>query len=159
VDAALIGVAPPKGVKVSDNVFYSMNILNQTGFSKAVVVTPSQVRYIVNGPGAAEYFGTPYGTATRGSLIGPTLNNWNLGLFKNLRIRESVHLQLRLEAFNAFNHPNPAVGFNAQTNISGALPIANGFVENAGLTNSGFANNSSIEEAARAVQIGVKVIF
>jgi hypothetical protein len=86
------------------------------------------------------------------------LNNFNLGLFKNIRVRESVTLQLRLEAFNAFNHPNPAVGFNAQANISGTLPIASGVVESAG-TPTGFANNSAIEEAARAVQIGVKVIF
>jgi outer membrane receptor protein involved in Fe transport len=157
IDAALIGFGPPKGVTVAANVFYSYNDINT--MNKAVVVPLSSVRYVVNGPGAAQYFGTPFGTATRGSLTGPSLNNWNLGLFKNIRIRESVTMQLRLEAFNAFNHPNPAVGFNAQENISGSLPIASGFVENAGLPSGGFANNSSIEEAARAVQIGIKVIF
>ena len=158
IDAALIGIGPPKGVKVGPNVFYSMNAINATG--QAVVVSPSQVRYIVGGPGAAQYFGTPFGTATRGSLTGPTLNNWNLGLFKNLRVKESVTVQLRLEAFNAFNHPNPAVGFNAQTNISGALPIPNEFVEQAGLpAGNGFSQNGAIEEAAREIQIGVKIIF
>jgi outer membrane receptor protein involved in Fe transport len=157
VDAALAGLVSPT-THVAENIFFSMNDLNLN--HSVVVVTPSQVRYIVDGPGAATYFGTPFGTATRGSLKGPTLNNWNLGLFKNIRVRESVSLQLRLEAFNAFNHPNPAVGFNAQTNISGALPIPNEFVEQAGLSaGNGFANNSAIEEAAREIQIGIKVIF
>jgi outer membrane receptor protein involved in Fe transport len=157
IDALLAGLVPAT-THVADNIFYSMNALNNGG--RIQVVTPSQVRYIVNGPGAAEAFGSPFGNATRGSLTGPTLNNWNLGLFKNIRVRESVTVQLRLEAFNAFNHPNPAVGFNAQTNITGALPIPNGFVEQAGAANgTGFGNNTNIEEAARAVQIGVKVIF
>ena len=156
VDALLAGLVPAN-TKAAFNVFYSMNGLNN---GRIQVVTPSQVRYIVNGPGADQFFGTPFGTATRGSLVGPTLNNWNLGLFKNIRVRESINLQLRLEAFNAFNHPNPAIGFNAQTNITGALPIANAVVEQAGAASgTGFANNTGIEQAAREVQIGVKIIF
>ncbi|HEY6330052.1 MAG TPA: hypothetical protein VI756_12005, partial [Blastocatellia bacterium] len=158
VDALLAGLVPVTTKGVAENVFYSMNALNNGGH--IVVVSPSQVRYVVDGPGAAQFFGTPFGDATRGSLLGPTLNNWNLGLFKNIRLRESINMQLRLEAFNAFNHPNPAVGFNAQTNISGALPIPNSIVEQAGLSNgAGFANNTAIEEAAREIQIGVKIIF
>jgi outer membrane receptor protein involved in Fe transport len=154
IDAVLSGFVAPT-THAADNIFFSVNSLNS---GHIVVVNPMTQHFIVNGPGAAEFFGTPFGTATRGSLTGPTLNNWNLGLFKNLRIRESVTMQLRLEAFNAFNHPNPAVGFNAQENISGTLPIAPGFVETAGAAN-GFAQNTAIEEAARAIQIGVKVIF
>jgi outer membrane receptor protein involved in Fe transport len=156
VDAQLAGLVSPTA-HVATNIFYSLNTLNQTG--KAVVVTPSQVAYIVNGAGADRFFGTPFGNVTRGSLTGPTLNNWNLGLFKNIRIMESVTLQLRLEAFNAFNHPNPAAGFVAAPGspVTG-LPIGNILLETAGQP-GGFANNSAIEESARAVQIGVKVIF
>jgi outer membrane receptor protein involved in Fe transport len=158
IDALLAGLVPVTTKGVAANVFYSVNALNTTG--RIVTVSPNQVRYIEPGPGAAEFFGTPFGTAQRGSLTGPTLNNWNAGLFKNIRIMESVTMQLRLEAFNVFNHPNPAVGFNAQTNITGALPIANPVVGTAGaLSGSGFGNNTGIEEAARALQIGVKIIF
>ena len=32
------------------------------------------------------------------------LNNWNLSLFKNIRIREKASVQFRAEAYNAFNH-------------------------------------------------------
>jgi carboxypeptidase family protein len=35
---------------------------------------------------------------------GPGLNNWDLSLFKNIRIREKLDLQFRAEAYNAFNH-------------------------------------------------------
>jgi len=35
---------------------------------------------------------------------GPGLNNWDLALFKNIRIHEKLNLQFRAEAYNAFNH-------------------------------------------------------
>jgi len=35
---------------------------------------------------------------------GPGLNNWNLSLFKNIRVRERLNMQFRAEAYNAFNH-------------------------------------------------------
>ena len=36
------------------------------------------------------------------------MQNWDLSLFKNIPLgkNEARYLQLRLEAFNAFNHPN-----------------------------------------------------
>lgn len=42
---------------------------------------------------------------TYGSVRNPYLNNWNIGLRKNFAIHDSVRLQLRMDAFNAFNHP------------------------------------------------------
>jgi outer membrane receptor protein involved in Fe transport len=156
-DALLAGLVPAT-THVAKNIFYSMNAINNGG--QIQIVSPSQVRYIIPGPGAASFFGTPFGDATRGSLTGPALNNCNLGLFKNIRVMESVTLQLRLEAFNAFNHPNPAYGLvGALGSPTGSgLPIPNSFVETAGSA-GGFGNNSFIEESARAVQIGVKIIF
>jgi hypothetical protein len=36
------------------------------------------------------------------------MQNWDMSLFKNIPLgsNEARYLQLRLEAFNAFNHPN-----------------------------------------------------
>ena len=45
-----------------------------------------------------------FGTSGRNVIIGPGINNWSLSVLKNTQLRESVNLQLRGEAFNAFNH-------------------------------------------------------
>jgi hypothetical protein len=39
--------------------------------------------------------------------------NLNLGMYKNTRITERTSLQLRLEAYNAFNHANYSVNTGA----------------------------------------------
>ncbi|HEY6328207.1 MAG TPA: hypothetical protein VI756_02645, partial [Blastocatellia bacterium] len=155
-DAVLLGFALPKGIRVSDNVFLSMNALNATGTAK--VVPLNSVRFLVNGPAAADFMGNPFGDATRNSLQGPIVNNLNLGLFKNIRLRESMTLQLRLEAFNALNHPDEGPG---SILFNGTL-TPDTFVEDAGKTalGSGFANNgNSYILSNRVVQVGVKMIF
>ena len=47
--------------------------------------------------------GTP-GTAKRRFFYGPGLDNYDMALLENLRLRESTSLQFRAEAFNVFNH-------------------------------------------------------
>ena len=52
-----------------------------------------------------------YGNAGYNLLWGPGQQNWDLSLVKNTRIAERATLQLRMDAFSAFNHPtfgNPA---------------------------------------------------
>jgi hypothetical protein len=46
------------------------------------------------------------GTARIGSIVAPGYGNWDLSLFKNVRVRENLAFQLRAESFNAFNHVN-----------------------------------------------------
>ncbi len=60
-------------------------------------------------------FGT-FGNAGRNILDGPGYQNINASLLKNTRLGERVNLQLRLEAFNLFNHPN----FNLPDNFLGS---------------------------------------
>jgi len=43
---------------------------------------------------------------SRDTLREGGMQNWDLSLFKNIPIRERFNVQLRLEAYNAFNHPN-----------------------------------------------------
>ena len=48
-------------------------------------------------------FGT-FGDARRGAVSGPGINNWDIALGKIFSIKERANLQVRMEAFNAFNH-------------------------------------------------------
>jgi hypothetical protein len=44
--------------------------------------------------------------ATRDIIRSGGMQNWDMSLFKNIPIRERYTIQLRLEAYNVFNHPN-----------------------------------------------------
>ena len=46
-----------------------------------------------------------FGNAGKDSALGPGIFNWNLSLFKTIRITENgPHVDLRFESFNTFNH-------------------------------------------------------
>ena len=87
-----------------------------------------------------------------------TPGNWNLnlGMYKNTRIRENVKLQLRLEAYNAFNHSNFGVniggayiyGCSPGSCASGSITGGYGLVGNGGY----YADN-------RNIQLGAKIVF
>jgi len=47
-----------------------------------------------------------YGNSARSVLYGPGTSNVDFSVQRNFRISESVRLQFRADAFNAFNHPN-----------------------------------------------------
>ena len=56
-----------------------------------------------------------FGNSRRRFFHGPGINNWDLALLKNTKLTESKSLELRFEAFNAFNHvsfSNPDGSFN-----------------------------------------------
>lgn len=62
-------------------------------------------------------YGSP---AQANNIIGPGINDFALGLLKNIPIHESIALQLRFEAYNAFNHTqfstiDTAAEFNSTT--------------------------------------------
>jgi hypothetical protein len=60
------------------------------------------------------------GDSNRRFFHGPGLNNWDMALLKDTNITESKTLELRFEAFNAFNHAqfmNPGGNFNSQASF------------------------------------------
>lgn len=64
------------------------------------------------------------GNANRRFFSGPGLNNWDMALLKNTNFTESKALQLRLEAFNIWNHAqfeNPNSLINSGYPSSGGL--------------------------------------
>jgi hypothetical protein len=44
------------------------------------------------------------GTSPVNVVRGPGINNFDVSLFKNIHIRESVRFQLGIETYNIFNH-------------------------------------------------------
>jgi hypothetical protein len=77
----------------------------------------------------SEYFNTgvferpvqgTIGNAPKDVFRGPGINNWDLALFKSFVIREKASVQLRWEAYNAFNHTQwMGVATNATFNPAG----------------------------------------
>ena len=47
-----------------------------------------------------------FGNVSRGSLRGPGLTKVDTSFFKKIPVSEKVSMQLRMEAFNIFNHAN-----------------------------------------------------
>jgi hypothetical protein len=145
----LFADAPDPGL--NSTVFYSVNIHNQGGGWKPV--STNDVRYIINAPGAAKIFGTPFGTMPRNFAKGPGINQLNLSVFKTTKIGERVKVQFQVSAFNVLNHPNPGYGVNA----NGYLPSIT--LENAGLKGTGFGDFGDISLARRVVQFGLRFIY
>jgi hypothetical protein len=61
-----------------------------------------------------------FGNAGVGILEGPGTQAFNLGLYKNFKLREGARLQFNLSALNAFNHPNfrnPAANISSPTSV------------------------------------------
>lgn len=95
-------------------------------------------------------------------LRGPGLNQWDMSLFKNIQMGERVRAQLRLEAYNVFNHTqwasfNSAVQFDATGKVVN-LPtqVPGGSANN----RFGFgALNQVRGNSQRILQIAAKLYF
>jgi len=130
------------------NGFLSFNALNTTG--AVVPVTKNDVRFILNGPGAARIFGNPFGDMPRNYGRSIPINQLNLGLFKTTKIRENIRLQFRAELYNALNHPQAGFGVTRNSQVPDIV------LEDAGFT---FADTTQVEQARRVVQFGLRLVF
>ena len=85
-----------------------------------------------------------FGNSGRNILRGEGLNNVDLSFFKNARITEGLTAQIRAELFNAFNHtqfgPFPGTAFSLDAT-------------------SQFGVYRSVQQDARIIQMGLKLIF
>ncbi len=85
--------------------------------------------------------GTP-GTAPHRLFYGPGIENFDIALSKDIRLRESISLQIRLETFNTFNHAQ----FFGPASVNGEI------------TSSAFGQVVSAD-APRLVQLAAKIRF
>lgn len=152
-DAFLLGkISATQLASFGQTSFLSLTQLNATG--AAVAVTPGDVKYVLNGPGAAQVFGSPFGSSGRNVERGPIFNQLNMGVFKNIKVYERLTVQLRGEAFNILNHPTPGVG-----NVVGGGYLPAILVTDAGVSSAAFGENQDITFARRVVQVGLRIVF
>jgi hypothetical protein len=128
--------------------------LTAAGYSSVGLILPDAVAPISYPKTIAQWFNTSsfapavghFGSSSIAPILGPGMQIWDMTLMKNIGFGERVHLQLRLEAFNAFNHTSFASYFNGSPGIS---------------NNINSSNFGQVLDAhdPRNVQIGAKLYF
>jgi hypothetical protein len=95
------------------------------------------------------------GNSQRNGFTGPGQWNFNMSLQKSTRITPTLQLELRLEAFNVFNHRNygnPGFGWTQGANSSAATVVT-------GTPNATAGQIGDIVGTMRQLQLGAKLIF
>jgi hypothetical protein len=88
-----------------------------------------------------------FGNLGRNTMYLPGTNNWDLSMYRTIKIGERVTSQLRLETYNTFNHTQfSGLNTNAQFNSSGAM------------INTAF-DTANAARPPRRVQVAVRVSF
>ncbi|HTV59508.1 MAG TPA: TonB-dependent receptor [Verrucomicrobiae bacterium] len=142
------------------------NSLTGTATTEAPVdlpdYTPGKILMNTNPRSGQPYFNTSlfsleplgsFGNSPRRFFHGPGLNNWDMTLAKVTKITESKSLELRLDAFNIWNH--------AQfVNPSGLINNANAFDPTTGaVTDPGTFGVVTAANPPRILQIAAKFLF
>jgi hypothetical protein len=87
----------------------------------------------------------------RDIIVGPGINNWDLGIGKDFKFTERAALQFRAEAFNIFNHHQ--YGFDPFTSTGIGAPVDNN-------PNDGAAFGTvTAARPGRILQLGGKFVF
>ena len=89
-----------------------------------------------------------FGNLGRNAILGPGFSNTDLSLIKNVTLHGESRIQLRLEAFNVFDHAN--------FGQPGRLAITNSTSFGV-ITNTRFPTGDS--GSARQVQFAMKLLF
>jgi hypothetical protein len=92
------------------------------------------------------------GSLGRNTFIGPGQWFYNTSIARNFRLHERHQLTLRMELFNAFNHPNL---FTDVPGIAGP----NGFNEIYTLTGQHFLNSALTIAGGRQIKLWLKYSF
>ena len=126
---------------------------------QGAIVNPSiVVGYFANTAGA-RFVQAGVGTIPnigRNTVNSPYFNNWNMSLLKNNKITERFNLQLRVDAFDVFNHRQytfgalSVIGTNTNALSQGYANLNGG---------SAFLNQNLFNGGSRAVQLGLKLTY
>src|SRR6266481_1082343 len=127
----------------------SINNACASGNTVGYVANTPNARYIQAGAGAVPNLG-------RNTFNSPYFNVWNMSVLKNQKLTERFKLQLRVDAYDVFNHPNFTFG-----NLSVFQTTANALSQNyANLnTGSGFLDKTLFDGGSRTIQLGLKLTY
>ena len=120
-----------------------------SGLVVGYVANTPNTRFVQAGVGALSNLG-------RDTVNSPYFNIWNMSIIKNNHVTERFGLQLRVDAYDVFNHRNFTLGnlsvFQVTTNS-----LSQGYANlNAG---SAFLNQSLFNGGSRTVQLGLKLTY
>jgi Carboxypeptidase regulatory-like domain/TonB-dependent Receptor Plug Domain len=141
--------------------------------SAAVIASlvPGSGPLLYNPAAFAAPTGLTFGDSGRDFLNNPSRLNFDMALFKNIPIHESIALQFRAEGFNIFNHTQWESG-NSTASTTGSGGVANNSLTCFGGANNSAADPSCLGPAAwngflqpqaahnpRIFQFGLKLLF
>ena len=118
------------------------------------------VGYVANNPNA-KYIQAAAGALSnlgRNTFRSPPLNVWNMALFKNNRLTERLGLQLRVQAFNVFNHPDFTLS-NLSVFPTTANAMISGYTSVASVSSGTFLNPQIFNGGARHIEFGMKFTY
>lgn len=113
----------PSGQRTVDHWF------NVQAFGEPIPISPSSC----TASGCPPITWVNFGNMPQNPFRGPGVNNWNTSVFKNFVLKERMNFQLRMEAYNTFNHTqfekvNSSISFNAAgvntTTAAGSISAA-----------------------------------
>jgi Carboxypeptidase regulatory-like domain len=125
-------------LRTSSTGYYLFSDLSRGDYTS---ITPSDARFIINGPGAAVRFSNPFGNLARNTESADRIEVFDFSIFKTFKITETVNIQYRLEMFNALNHPV----FGIPNSIS--------------LDNRNFYNFEESNGGRRTISMGLRIRF
>jgi hypothetical protein len=139
--------ATPASVTIRPNCLANPNLpAGQRSVNQWFAYGPS----IFSAPGPGQF-----GTCSNGVIIGPHLNNWDVGLFKNFQIKERFKVRFEVTAVNVWNHPNyndPTTNITAAGNV-GVISGVGGASQVSG------ASSPLDPSGARAFRTGLRLEF
>jgi len=110
--------------------------------------TASYAKYGINPAAFVTPQGLSFGDAGRNDVRNPSRLSFDMGLFKQIPVREGMHFEFRAEGFNVFNH--------TQFSLSGIGATAGGTTIAYGGSGFGEIANAHL---ARILQFSLKFIF
>jgi hypothetical protein len=119
-----------------------------------------------------------FGNLGRNALQGPPFKQWDVAIYKNTKINESLNVQFRADFFNLLNHPNfsnpllpafiadPASNVNINSTCrcgfapgSGGHEVGNGFYNIVATGDVGIGNPFLGGGGPRGIQLAAKFLF